>query len=417
MTEGRLNKFFGEFTLLEQDHFIEEGNPKVGAFVAEQAKKLGVDVTVAAYERFENGIYRVSTEALVHEDGVVHRDDARLVLEGLAHDLGQAKEAHVADTVEELERLADARLDELVGDGDAALANSGHGGHAVAVLDVGGHVEGPDAAEGRDVHRVGRDRVEVGLERAVDGREALVPVVHGTGARLGDHEAAHVELGERVLVELLGVQHVARAGLDGVGDVHDDDVERAVVLLEEGVRVRVVHLEARVLEGAVVPLGHLLAAHVAHELVDVHHHDLLDRLVLEHLARRGELAAAADVDGLGVGVCQQGRVHERLVVDGLVVLGRLRLAVQHERLAERVRLDDLHGLELGLGLERHGLERGRQVQVLGQRLLVPERLLHRGQLGLLGGDRLLLLLLRLGHASCYYRGANARMARNDLSSS
>ncbi|KAE9230889.1 hypothetical protein PF004_g10370 [Phytophthora fragariae] len=55
MTEGRLNKFFGEFTLLEQDHFIEEGNPKIGAFVAEQGKKLGVDVAVAAYERFEVG--------------------------------------------------------------------------------------------------------------------------------------------------------------------------------------------------------------------------------------------------------------------------------------------------------------------------------------------------------------------------
>ncbi|KAL4094831.1 hypothetical protein PRIC1_010484 [Phytophthora ramorum] len=55
MTEGRLNKFFGEFTLLEQDHFIEEGNPKVGAFVAEQGKKLGVDLSVAAYERFEVG--------------------------------------------------------------------------------------------------------------------------------------------------------------------------------------------------------------------------------------------------------------------------------------------------------------------------------------------------------------------------
>jgi elongation factor Ts len=55
MTEGRLNKFYGEITLLEQDHFIEEGNPKVGAFVAAQAKKLGVDVSVAAYERFEVG--------------------------------------------------------------------------------------------------------------------------------------------------------------------------------------------------------------------------------------------------------------------------------------------------------------------------------------------------------------------------
>ncbi|TMW67039.1 hypothetical protein Poli38472_012155 [Pythium oligandrum] len=55
MTEGRLSKFFGEFTLLEQDHFIEEGNPKVGAFVESAAKKIGVDVTIAAYERFEIG--------------------------------------------------------------------------------------------------------------------------------------------------------------------------------------------------------------------------------------------------------------------------------------------------------------------------------------------------------------------------
>ncbi|KAI9916703.1 hypothetical protein PsorP6_016710 [Peronosclerospora sorghi] len=55
ITEGRLNKFFGEFTLLEQDHFIEEGNPKVGAFVAQVATKLGVEKSVVAYEPFEVG--------------------------------------------------------------------------------------------------------------------------------------------------------------------------------------------------------------------------------------------------------------------------------------------------------------------------------------------------------------------------
>lgn len=55
MTEGRLNKFFAEFTLLEQDHFIEEGNPKVGAFVESAAKKIGVDLSVAAYQRYEVG--------------------------------------------------------------------------------------------------------------------------------------------------------------------------------------------------------------------------------------------------------------------------------------------------------------------------------------------------------------------------
>uniref|UniRef100_M4BQE9 Elongation factor Ts, mitochondrial n=1 Tax=Hyaloperonospora arabidopsidis (strain Emoy2) TaxID=559515 RepID=M4BQE9_HYAAE len=55
MTDGRLAKFFGEVTLLEQDHLVEEGNPKVGVFVAQRATKLGLDVSVAAYERFEVG--------------------------------------------------------------------------------------------------------------------------------------------------------------------------------------------------------------------------------------------------------------------------------------------------------------------------------------------------------------------------
>jgi elongation factor Ts len=55
MTEGRLGKFFAEFTLLEQDHFIEEGNPKVGKFLEAEAKKIGIDVQLAAYERFEIG--------------------------------------------------------------------------------------------------------------------------------------------------------------------------------------------------------------------------------------------------------------------------------------------------------------------------------------------------------------------------
>ncbi|KAI9912166.1 hypothetical protein PsorP6_008792 [Peronosclerospora sorghi] len=53
--EGRLNKFFGDFTLMEQDHFIEEGNPEVGAFVAQVDTNLGVKISVVAYERFEVG--------------------------------------------------------------------------------------------------------------------------------------------------------------------------------------------------------------------------------------------------------------------------------------------------------------------------------------------------------------------------
>ncbi|DAZ92536.1 TPA: hypothetical protein N0F65_012766 [Lagenidium giganteum] len=55
MVDGRMNKFFSEMTLMDQDHFIEEGNPKVGEFVQKTAKSLGVDVKVAAYQRYEIG--------------------------------------------------------------------------------------------------------------------------------------------------------------------------------------------------------------------------------------------------------------------------------------------------------------------------------------------------------------------------
>jgi elongation factor Ts len=55
MTEGRLSKFFGEITLLEQPHFIEEGNPKVGAFLKKAGEELGINLKVVAYKRYEIG--------------------------------------------------------------------------------------------------------------------------------------------------------------------------------------------------------------------------------------------------------------------------------------------------------------------------------------------------------------------------
>ena len=104
-------------------------------------------------------------------------------------------------------------------------------------------------------------------------------------------------------------------------------------------------LGARIVEGALVHLGQVLAAEVDQLAVDVHHHRALDTRVAQHLAQRGALAAAGDQDALRRRVGDQRGVDQRLVVDVLVGDGRLRRAVQEQRPPERPRLDDLDVLE------------------------------------------------------------------------
>ena len=64
--------------------------------------------------------------------------------------------------------------------------------------------------------------------------------------------------------------------------------------------------------------------------------------------RCAHLATSGDEDLLRVGVSGQGRVHERLVVHVLIVLGALHETIGDEKPAEGRRLHHLHLLELTL---------------------------------------------------------------------
>ena len=56
MTEGRLKKFLGEISLLEQPHMIEEGNPTVSELAARVGKEQGCDgLEVVGFVRFKCG--------------------------------------------------------------------------------------------------------------------------------------------------------------------------------------------------------------------------------------------------------------------------------------------------------------------------------------------------------------------------
>lgn len=55
MVQGRLNKFYEEICLLDQEHMIEEEAGKVGKHLEALGKQLGATVTVAEFLRFSVG--------------------------------------------------------------------------------------------------------------------------------------------------------------------------------------------------------------------------------------------------------------------------------------------------------------------------------------------------------------------------
>jgi hypothetical protein len=148
--------------------------------------------------------------------------------------------------------------------------------------------------------------------------------------------------------------------------VDDDQVEAIARVLEVGAGVLVEQPGARVVERPLVHLRQIPLALLDHLAVDVHHQTIGDAPVPQDLADRGALAAADHHGAPRVGVDEEPRLDEDLVVDELVGLARLYAPVQDETLPVRERLEDLHELErrlaghdgpgdgVGVALDRRG---------------------------------------------------------------
>mmetsp|Transcript_542 Transcript_542/g.1372 ORF Transcript_542/g.1372 Transcript_542/m.1372 type:complete len:268 (-) Transcript_542:450-1253(-) len=266
----------------------------------------------------------------------------------LANLLGEASETTEGSTIEEAHALhaaLDALLNLLV-----KLINvtveSGLLGLSSVTLSSKGKVEAPVAAEGRHVNSVRDDDIEGRSQGAVDDSEALLlSVVDGSGTRLSHEDTTGVKLGLNKVVELVGVQLVARASLDRVADIHDNNVKGLVSVLKPLLSVLVKDFEAGILVSTTVPLGELLAADITGNLININHDTAFDTLVAQDLAGGGELTTTTDEDLLGVLVQEHGRVHEGLVVDVLVSLSALRLAIHNKGASELVGANDLNTLE------------------------------------------------------------------------
>lgn len=55
MVNGRLDKFFGQIALLEQEHMIQEGNPAVHKVLDLISTSTGVPISIAGYHHYEIG--------------------------------------------------------------------------------------------------------------------------------------------------------------------------------------------------------------------------------------------------------------------------------------------------------------------------------------------------------------------------
>lgn len=55
MIDGRLNKYFAEIVLLDQDHLVEDGNPKVKKVLDDVNKAHGLDISMSGYARYQVG--------------------------------------------------------------------------------------------------------------------------------------------------------------------------------------------------------------------------------------------------------------------------------------------------------------------------------------------------------------------------
>jgi translation elongation factor EF-Ts len=62
MTEGRVRKFLAEITLLEQNHMVEAGNPRIADLVAKTAQELGCNVEVSLVMVCDWGQFRGGPE-------------------------------------------------------------------------------------------------------------------------------------------------------------------------------------------------------------------------------------------------------------------------------------------------------------------------------------------------------------------
>ena len=104
-------------------------------------------------------------------------------------------------------------------------------------------------------------------------------------------------------------------------------------------------LSSGIVEGTLVEGGEKLAADTDDLLINIHHGDLLDRIVNQHLPQGSSFPTPSDENPLRIGMGYHRWMYQRFVIDELIFLAGLNLAIQRQHLAKGEGLEDLDGLK------------------------------------------------------------------------
>mmetsp|Transcript_21952 Transcript_21952/g.45493 ORF Transcript_21952/g.45493 Transcript_21952/m.45493 type:complete len:268 (+) Transcript_21952:47-850(+) len=221
--------------------------------------------------------------------------DCGLGRERLPVALGQRPDALPRDSVQELQLPVYALRDAAV-----HLLGRERGWSRCALLGER-HVPAPLVHEAVHGLVVGDHVGEDAPQGAVNGAEDEVVLLDAALATLCDQHASRVHLGLEHGVELGCVELVARAALERVVQVHDDDVKLGVAALKPCLCIINHQLQSLVGERRMV-LFQVLTAEANNVFVNVHHDTTLHTLVPQDLPCSAALTTAANVHGLGVGM-------------------------------------------------------------------------------------------------------------------
>lgn len=229
----------------------------------------------------------------------------------------------------------------------ARLEADGVPAHPVDVLDgmalLGGKAEEPVARWIRRDVRL----IDAAYREGID--DALVGALHRVGVLLVeralvliDHDAVLAQRLVAVAVELLREEALARA--ERVRRIDDDEVVGVLRVAHILEAVLVVDHDARVAE---TPrrLRQVLLADLDDELVDLDEVNVAHRRIAQELAHRAAVAAADDEDVVHVGIDAHRHMRDHLVVDELIHLRQHHVAVERQKAAEFLRVEDVDALE------------------------------------------------------------------------
>ena len=112
---------------------------------------------------------------------------------------------------------------------------------------------------------------------------------------LGDKDTVRCKQRRAVLIKFLSIEHNPRAGLDGIGYVHNDAIELFFAVLQVCISISDDQFQARIICNLVAtPFGKVLFAYFDDFAIKIDHDDSFHRPMTEHLPCSCQLPSTAN---------------------------------------------------------------------------------------------------------------------------